>query len=493
MLISIGTIIGIIYGLYLEISVVLFIFTGIVLGIVIIKNQRIYYSILKRRRALIIITLSILISNTYLNYVNSKYEKFYDKMQENISLEAIIISEKTELEYYYSYTIKSKNKKFILYVKKKESKNLKYGMKIKINGEFIEPEEARNYKGFNNKQYLKTKGIYGSIKSKEITIIAEDRTNIILTLGNSARNKIIQTVQEIVPENLQGMLIGILIADKSKITEETTNNFKKSSLSHLLATSGTHISYITLGISFILIKSKLPKKLVYLFTIFILGFFIFIVGFTGSIIRAGIMGILIILANLVHRKPDVLTSMSIAALVTIINNPFAIQDIGFQLSYLGTLGIVVLNKSVYHSISKVIPNKIAKSISITILAQILIIPIMVLNFNTISLIFILSNILAIPVAGAIIMYGYLNILVGIFSMKIAKIFSNILILLLNLLNLMVIKISRNSIFKCFNSNTKYNIHHTILLKHCSFHKKEKDKNHNNYMGNHITSKFRLYH
>lgn len=452
MLISIGTIIGIIYGLYLEISVVLFIFTGIVLGIVIIKNQRIYYSILKRRKALIIITLSILISNTYLNYVNSKYEKFYDKMQENISVEAVIISEKTESEYYHSYTIKSKNKKFILYVKKKESKNLKYGMKIKINGEFIEPEEARNYKGFNNKQYLKTKGIYGSIKSKEITIIAEDRTNIILTLSNSARNKIIQTVQEIVPENLQGMLIGILIGDKSKINEETTNHFKKSSLAHILATSGTHISYITLGVIFILTKSKLPRRSSYITTILILIFFIFIVGFTGSIIRASIMGILIIMAKLVHRKPDILTSMSLALLITLIYNPFAIQDIGLQLSYLGTLGIITLNESVYNFISKTIPIKMAKAISITIAAQILIIPIMVLEFNTLSLTFILSNIVAVPIAGAIILYGYMNIFVGVVSINCAKILSKLLNLLLNLLNFIVVQTSRNSIFQSFYSN-----------------------------------------
>lgn len=480
MVITIGCIIGIIYGLYLnsialfigktnnlQILIVAIISQIMILMIVLLvmkNNKKAFYTIMKRRKVLITIVICAFLSNTYLNYIDNKYEKFYAKMQDNISLEAIIISEKKESEYYHSYTIQSKNKKFILYVKKNESKNLKYGMKIKINGEFIEPEEARNYKGFSYKQYLKTKGIYGSIKSKEIAIVAENKTNIILTLSNSVRNKIIQIVEEMVPEDLQGMLIGILIGDKSKITEETTNHFKKSSLSHLLATSGTHISYITLGISFILIKSKLPKKLVYLFTIFILGFFIFIVGFTGSIIRAGIMGILMILANLVHQKPDVLTSMSIAALVTIISNPFAIQDVGFQLSYLGTLGIIVLNKSLHHSISKIIPNKIAKAISITISAQILIIPIMVLNFNTISLTFILSNILAIPVAGVIIMYGYLNIFVGIFSLKIAKIFSNLLILLLNLLNLMVIKISRNSIFKCFNSNTKYHIYPTILFK-----------------------------
>lgn len=183
------------------------------------------------------------------------------------------------------------------------------------------------------------------------------------------------------------------------------------------------------------------------------------------------MGILMILAKMVYKKPDILTSMSFAIIITLIDNPFAIQDIGLQLSYLGTLGIVTLNKPILNFISRIIPYQISKGISVTIAAQILIIPIILLEFNTISFTFIISNILAVPIAGIIIIYGYINILLGAFSLEMARILSKILILLLNILIFIVTKTSRNSLFQYFTANTKYPIYHFILYYHNQFKKK----------------------
>ena len=104
-------------------------------------------------------------------FLDKKYEDFYKKVKENIEIEAVIISSPKENEYYNTYTIKGKteefkNKKFILYVKK--DVKLEYGDKIKIIGEFYEPDGSRNYKGFNYKEYLKTEKIYGTIKTEKI-------------------------------------------------------------------------------------------------------------------------------------------------------------------------------------------------------------------------------------------------------------------------------------------------------------------------------------
>lgn len=425
-------IIGIIYGLYLKISIAIFFILLIASLIAIIKNKKIIKTLYKRRKVISVLLISMIIFSSYTIILNNKYEKFYKEMGTMIDIEAVVISEPEAGDYYNQYQIKSENKKFILYT---ANKNLKYGMRIKVEGDFLKPEGKRNYKGFDYKQYLKTQKIYGSIKSNSIEILSENNVNIILKASNKVRNKIIEISNQILPDETQALLPGILIGEKGEIQEDITKDFRDSSLSHILATSGTHITYIILGITYVFLKSKIPKRSSYFLINLILIFFMFIVGFSTSVVRASIMGILLISSKIVYRKPDVLTSMAFSLIITLTYNPFSIQDIGFELSYLGTLGIITLNKPITQYLIEKIPisQKIIEMISVTISGQILIIPIMLLRLNSISLTFLLSNVIAVPLAGVIILYGYINIFMGIFSIKFARVFAVILNILLKIL------------------------------------------------------------
>ena len=420
--ILIGTIIGIIYGLYLKIGIA---FTIILLGLLLFliqKNKKkLIYFLYKRKKIILIFFISTIISILYTISVNNKYEKFYNKIPENIRTIATVVGEAKETEYYYSYEIKINQKRFIMYVKKNNPEKLKYGMEIILEGKYIEPTEDRNYKGFNYKEYLKTKKIYGSFKAEKISVIKENNVNFILRISNNTRNKVIEIAKKILPKETSSLLIGILIGERQYISEDITENFSKSSLSHILAISGSHISYIIIGITFILTKSRTSKKGMYIITILSLIFFIFITNFSSSVIRACIMGIIVLFAKIVYRKPDILTSISVSLLIILIDNPFAIKDIGLQLSYLGTIGIVYLNKPIANFLEKYMKKKIAKILAITISAQIMVLPVTVINFNNISTVFIISNIIAAPLTGGIILLGYANVLIGVISLDIAKV------------------------------------------------------------------------
>lgn len=352
--------------------------------------------------------------------VNNKYEETYKKIPENVTIVATVVSEAKETEYYYSYEVKVNNEKFIMYVKKNNQQNLKYGMKIRLEAEYTEPEDARNYKGFSYKYYLKTKKIYGSFKASKISIIKENDVNILMQYSNKLRNKIIEVTKEILPEETEGLMIGILIGDNEGILEEITENFSKSSLSHIVAISGSHITYIIVGLSFILTKSKIPRRKMHIITIIALIIFMFITRFSPSIVRACIMGIIMLFSKVVYRKPDILNSIALSLLIILINNPFAIMDIGLQLSYLGTLGIIFLNKPISNFLKKYINKKIAEILSVTISAQISVIPIIAINFNTISTVFIISNLLAVPLSGIITLFGYANVFIGMMFIELAN-------------------------------------------------------------------------
>ena len=117
-------------------------------------------------------------------------------------------------------------------------------------------------------------------------------------------------------------------------------------------------------------------------------------GCTASVNRACIMAILMLIADLLHRKSDVYNNLAISALILLIINPYTILDIGFKLSYMGTIGIVFLHDKISNFIK--VNNKIGKyfleMILVTTCANLAIIPIMMYHFNTISLTFYFSNV-----------------------------------------------------------------------------------------------------
>lgn len=435
-----GYIIGIIYGLYFKISIAFVIALISLIYIVLISNKKSkiarYLKVMLKPSAIYIFFISIIISNYYVRYLNNKYTEFYNNPPEIIKGNAVIIKEAEEKDYSYSYIIKMKdglykNKKFILNTNKK--KLLQYGDLIKIKGEYIIPSESRNYKGFNYREYLKSKKIYGSIKSSgEIKVIQSNYINQIFIKSNKARNIIIKNAESLLPGRTGALLTGILLGDKQEISDEIIENFKTSNLSHMLAVSGAHTSYIILGISYML--SKLPKKYAGIITILVLGIFLFITNFTPSVIRACIMAGLAIGAKLLYRKSDTINNIALSAMIILISNPFSILDIGFQLSYLGTLGIVMFNKDIEKILSKIkLKGKTIQLLIVTFSAQILIMPIMAYRFNTISLTFFISNLFASPILGVIIILGFITIFVSLISFKLAKMLSIILDVFLKLL------------------------------------------------------------
>lgn len=396
---------GIIIGLYLKQSIACIVIILALLLFLIQKNKhKSYFFFAKRRKVFLIIFISAIISNIYLNLINLKFKKVYNEFPTEVKKTATVKSDAKETEYYKSYNIDVDGKTFILYVKKNYPHELKYGMLITFEGTYTKPPEDRNYRGFNYREYLKTKKIYGTIKAQEVNVIKENNLNLILSLSNKIRTKVIEVAKEILPKETSSLVTGILIGEKNDISKEITNAFSKASISHILAISGTHVSYIILGITYILTKSKVPKRKSYLCTICFLILFMFITRFSPSVVRASIMSILMIFAKIIHRKSDTLNSIALSLLIILIFNPFAIKDVGLELSYLGTLGIVLLNTPISKFLSKYINEKLAEILSITISAQIMVLPITAVYFNIIYTNFIISNITAVPLAGIIILF-----------------------------------------------------------------------------------------
>ena len=366
--------------------------------------------LITKNKKIIVILICLIISIGYVSILENKYSKISDMPIKEI---VTIISDIQEKEYKKVCTAKivRNNKKILINIKMSQDiPSIKYGDSLYIEGEFKKPEEARNYKGYNYKQYLKTKKIIGTVELEKAKILKSSNGSFI----HNIQKYIKDTINGTLTDEEGNLLLAILLGDKDKLSEDIQESFKTSNLSHMLAVSGAHVSYIILGLTYVLQNSIIGKKNGKIVCIFFLLVFMAITNFTPSVTRACIMAVLTLFSGIVYRKSDVYTNISVAALITLIFNPYSLLDLGFQLSYGGTIGIIIFIKRIQEkkSNSKVV-NYIKQMALVSIYANIIIIPIMMYHFNTVSLTFIISNIMASPILGIIVINGFLFIITSI--------------------------------------------------------------------------------
>lgn len=366
--------------------------------------------LITKNKKIIVILICLIISIGYVSILENKYSKISDMpIKEMVT----IISDIQEKEYKKVCTAKivRNNKKILINIKMSQDiPSMKYGDSLYIEGEFKQPEEARNYKGYNYKQYLKTKKIIGTVELEKAKILKSSNGSFI----HNIQKYIKDTINGTLTDEEGNLLLAILLGDKDKLSEDIQESFKTSNLSHMLAVSGAHVSYIILGLTYVLQNSIIGKKNGKIVCIFFLLVFMAITNFTPSVTRACIMAVLTLFSGIIYRKSDVYTNISVAALITLIFNPYSLLDLGFQLSYGGTIGIIIFIKRIQEkkSNSKVI-NYIKQMALVSIYANIIIIPIMMYHFNTVSFTFIISNIMASPILGIIVITGFLFIIASI--------------------------------------------------------------------------------
>ena len=366
--------------------------------------------LITKNKKIIVILICLIISIGYVSILENKYSKISDMpIKEMVT----IISDIQEKEYKKVCTAKivRNNKKILINIKMSQDiPSIKYGDSLYIEGEFKKPEEARNYKGYNYKQYLKTKKIIGTVELEKAKILKSSNGSFI----HNIQKYIKDTINGTLTDEEGNLLLAILLGDKDKLSEDIQESFKTSNLSHMLAVSGAHVSYIILGLTYVLQNSIIGKKNGKIVCIFFLLVFMAITNFTPSVTRACIMAVLTLFSGIVYRKSDVYTNISVAALITLIFNPYSLLDLGFQLSYGGTIGIIIFIKRIQEkkSNSKVV-NYIKQMALVSRYANIIIIPIMMYHFNTVSLTFIISNIMASPILGIIVINGFLFIITSI--------------------------------------------------------------------------------
>jgi len=241
--------------------------------------------------------------------------------------------------------------------------------------------------------------------------IAESNDNNVIS---SIRKNIISFYSSSLNNTDSSLMLGIVFGIKSQMPQKFNNNLQKTGLLHVIAASGMNIT-MAAGF-FISIFGLFFRRQLALF-LSILGIFGYtmLAGFQPSIVRAAVMGIMVFASQILGRQSNAGFGLAAAAFIMLFINPSLLGDIGFQLSFLATLGLVYLSPIFYtgKKLAQLIDRSfIGGDLVTTITAQIITLPILVINFGSYSPVSILVNGLVLWTVPILMFFGGLGAIGG---------------------------------------------------------------------------------
>lgn len=362
----------------------------------------------------------------------------YKNEKEDTKMHVSVIKNENISEDKISYLVSYDSSNFILNIYKEDKKkNLKidpnfstfaYGDILEIRSKIQIPEKLNNPYEFDYKRYLNSNNIVGTIAVYNVEKVGNNSTNILFKFSYFLRDDIGKKIEKYLPEKEAGLFKSIIYGDDRSLDEEIKNNFSKNGILHLIAVSGSHMAIILLIMSFL--DKLFSKNINLIINIVIILTFCVISGMCLSTIRAAITASICLVCKNFNIKINTYIKILISFLCIFIYNPYTIFNIGCTMSYLATIGIVMFYPLIFSLIDIMFINlfrikytkprgikiyifnffsSINKLFSISIAAQIMIIPIQFIYFNTFEITSFISNILVVAITTVETFIGFLTI------------------------------------------------------------------------------------
>jgi len=302
------------------------------------------------------------------------------------------------------------------------------GSVLKVNNKYLKNQASiENKKGLEYGFYLmrykirKVVNKNGNVKiDGKILGYKESRLN-------GVRKYILNIFDElfITDENLYAFSRAAVLGEKAEVSKDMKDKFKYTGLAHLIVISGTHISLVVIGIVKILDGLSLGYRFKYLMALVALTFYCALIGFSPGILRAYIMGAMMILARILFEQEESKKSLLVSFIVIIVLNPYSVFDISMQLSYAAVVAIIFVNpefkKFYQEKVLDKIKNEVLRNtvdlIFLSLTIQITSIPLFLYYFEKLPLFSFLLNIVGIPIGTVVIQCLFFVVLLNIFKLS----------------------------------------------------------------------------
>ncbi len=315
-----------------------------------------------------------------------------------------------------------------------------YGQMMRLRGRLQTPPEEE---GFSYREYLARRGVHSFLPNPKITLLPEQRGNPFMAAIHRLRQYALSVLHRIFPNPEASLLAGILLGLDDGLPEDLQQAFRDTGTAHIIAISGFNISIIT-AVLLALFGRLMNQWRSMVLAALGVGVYTLLVGADAAVVRAAIMGWLGLLARYFGRQQDGLLALLVAAAAMNLYQPYYVYDVGFQLSFFATLGLILyvqpLESWTIRLLTRFKPlspepdsppaphiARLASLISnlflVTFAAQVTTFPIMAYHFNRISLVSLIANPFILPAQPAVMILGGLANLLGMILLPLGRLFA----------------------------------------------------------------------
>ncbi len=296
-----------------------------------------------------------------------------------------------------------------------------YGDELEIGGLLEIPPELED---FSYREYLARQGIYSILWRPQITLKNHDQGSAPRRALLAFKRRAQRVIALILHEPQAALLTGILLGVETGIPADLMEAFSATGTAHIIAISGFNISIIA-GLLSRLSTRLFGKRRAMPVALAGIIVYTILVGASAAVVRAAIMGCLYVIATHYGRQNDALTSLIAAATLMTLLNPQTLWDLGFQLSFAATLGLIVYNpplqswferllsKALSPGTAKRVVEVLNEALIVTLAATITTLPIIVYHFRRLSLVTLLSNFLILSAQPGVMLWGGLATIAGL--------------------------------------------------------------------------------
>jgi competence protein ComEC len=298
---------------------------------------------------------------------------------------------------------------------------LRYGQRVRATGVLSRPSSDGT---FDFREYLRRQSILVLMVRPALEVVDEGNTLLARLLGWNDRLR--ATARRVLPEPHAGLVIGMLLGRRNAIADEVENDFRATGTSHLLVISGWNISVLAGTLTGVLHALRFSRRTAAMLTLPVIVLYVLFTGASPAVVRAGIMGALVLWATLADREADAWTSLLLACALMALLDPHVLWNVGFQLSVAGTAGLLAWSSPIEQWIAHRAMSEhsvvvvLARSLAPTLAALLLVTPLAAYQFGTVPLVAPLSNLAVAPAVPPAMLFGMLGMLGGIIALPVGQ-------------------------------------------------------------------------
>src|SRR5215472_5993376 len=292
-----------------------------------------------------------------------------------------------------------------------ETPPLGEGQRVALDLKLSRPRAFRSPGSFDYPAFLRREGILlvGSGRADALTVLTADDPPWAVQVKRWA----VTTIAAHLPTTSAALLGGLLLGEKTGLPPEASEAFRRAGVYHILAVSGFNVALLASSVFFVLSTLGVPRRVTAVVAGAALVGFALVVGGQASVLRATVMGLLLLGALLLDRESQLMNALALAVLVLLAWRPGDLGEPGFQLSFAATAGIIYLAPPLTAWLTgRGWPRWLATSTAVSLGAQAAVTPVMLVHFNQLSLIGIVANLAVVPMAAVGTTLGMLALLIA---------------------------------------------------------------------------------